>query len=87
MGVSMTSDVAVAMVMAFLFGHLDGKEQEAGDPCVDGASAMAAPGSCSGGLTLGSGHDEISSVCEGFFGQKVSVSTLIAVMPVGIVPS
>jgi hypothetical protein len=33
------------MVMAFLFGHLDGKEREEGDPSVDGASAMATPGS------------------------------------------
>jgi hypothetical protein len=71
----------VVIVMAFLFGHLDGKEQEAGDPSVDGASAMAAPGSRSGGLALGSGRDKISSVCECFCRQKVMTPT--AVMSVG----
>jgi hypothetical protein len=30
-------------VVALFFGHLDDEEQAAGDPDVDGASAMATP--------------------------------------------
>jgi hypothetical protein len=45
---SMTSDVAVVMV--FLFGSMGGEEWAAGDPRVDGASAISAPRLCPGGL-------------------------------------
>jgi hypothetical protein len=41
-GVSMTRGVAV--VMALLFGRVDGVERAAGDPSVDGTSTKAAPG-------------------------------------------
>jgi hypothetical protein len=40
-GVSMTGDVAV--VMALLFGHVDGVGRAAGDPTVDGSSTKVAP--------------------------------------------
>jgi hypothetical protein len=46
---SAASDVAVVVV--FLFGHVDGVERTVGDPSVGDASALAAPRSRFGGLT------------------------------------
>jgi hypothetical protein len=45
---STASDVVVVMV--FLFGYVGDEEWAAGDPGVDGASAMSAPRSCPGSL-------------------------------------
>jgi hypothetical protein len=39
------------VVVAFLFGHVDGVERTVGDPVVGGASALVAPRSWFGGLT------------------------------------
>jgi hypothetical protein len=50
-GVSTASDVAA--VVALFFGHLDGEGQAAGNPRVDGASAIASPRSRSGGRAWG----------------------------------
>jgi hypothetical protein len=43
----------VAVVMLYLFGHVDGEERAARNPGGNGASEMVAPGSRFGSLTWG----------------------------------
>jgi hypothetical protein len=65
---SAASDVAV--VVASLFGHVDGMEQTVGDPGVGDASASAAPRSRFGNLTREQWEAEFSGVGRGFFRTK-----------------
>jgi hypothetical protein len=52
------------------FGHLDGKEQKAGNLEIDGASAMASPRSCSRGWTQGQWALQYIGCVQGFFYVK-----------------
>jgi hypothetical protein len=62
------SDVAV--VVASLFGHVDGVERTMGDPDVGSASALAASRSRCGGLTRRHLAAEFSGAGRGFFRAK-----------------
>jgi hypothetical protein len=48
-----STTVDVAVVIVFLFGHMDGEERAARNPGGNGASGMVAPGSRFGSLTWG----------------------------------
>jgi hypothetical protein len=80
---SAASDVAVVVV--FLFGHVDGVERTVGDPGVGDASTLAAPRSRFGGLTRDSGRLSSRKRCEDFSGRKLSALAPTAAMPVGVV--
>jgi hypothetical protein len=80
---SAASDVAV--VVMFLFGHVDGVKWTVGDPGVGDASILAAPRSWFGGLTRDSGRMSSRERCEDFFGHKLSALAPMAAMPAGVV--
>jgi hypothetical protein len=80
---SAASDVAVVVV--FLFGHVDGVERTVGDPGVGDASALAAPRSQFGGLTRDSGQLISREWCEDFFGQKLIALVPTVAVPAGVV--